>query len=124
MSNPRKPVANRKRSGGPWKKQDTEKSGNTAKYEAVPPEDRKVIESSQGTASVVKTIIVHDERGQIVSITKVAPDAKFGVGVKPQPGQVVKEYAAGTLAKDPFPQLQNESQVDLKTRTTKKKQRQ
>ncbi len=123
MSNPRKPIAGRKRSGGPLKKQDTEKSENTAKYESVPPEDRKAVESSQGPAADVKTIIVHDERGQIVSITKVAPDAKFGVGVKPQPGQVVKEYAAGTLAKDPFPQLQDEPHVDPKTGTTKKKQR-
>jgi hypothetical protein len=28
-------------------------------------------------------IVVQDENGQTVSVTRVAPDAKFGVGVKP-----------------------------------------
>jgi hypothetical protein len=50
----------------------------------------------------MKTIVVKDERGQIVSVTKIAPDAKFGVGVKPQQGQVVTELEAGSLAEDPF----------------------
>jgi hypothetical protein len=72
------------------------------KYESVPPGERKQITERKGVAGVVKTIVVHDERGQIVSVTKVAPDATFGVGVKPQPGQTVKEYEAGTLAEDPF----------------------
>jgi hypothetical protein len=72
------------------------------KYESVPPGERKHVTEQKGVASVVKTIVVHDDRGQIVSVTKVAPDAKFGVGVKPEPGQTVKEYEAGTLAADPF----------------------
>ena len=76
--------------------------GEDIKYESVPPEERKQVAERKGVAGVVKTIVVHDERGQIVSVTKVAPDAKFGVSVKPQPGQTVKEYEAGTLAEDPF----------------------
>jgi hypothetical protein len=55
-----------------------------------------------------------------VSVTKVAPDAKYGVGVKPQPGQTIKEYAAGTLAEDPFPRFQKESQPERKTGPRKK----
>lgn len=92
-----------------------------ARYDALPPEDRLPPQSGRGTAVVFKTIVVRDERGQIVSVTKVAPDARYGVAVQPEPGQTVKEYAAGTLAEEPFPRSQKEAQPEPRTRRTKKK---
>jgi len=70
-------------------------------YQSVPPEERRELPGG-GVPTVVKTIIVHDERGKVVSVTRVAPDAKFGVGVRPNPGHTVKEVEAGDLAADPF----------------------
>jgi hypothetical protein len=107
MAEQQEPAAHQLISGGPLEPEKHPHQEQTAlrediKYESVPPGDRKPVADQQGVAAVVKTIIVHDERGQIISVTKVAPDAKFGVGVKPQPGQIVKEYEAGTLALDPF----------------------
>jgi len=107
MANEKKPTPRRRMSGGPLQhhkptKEELRDPEQAPKYEPVPPEDRKQGAAREGVAAVVKTIVVHYERGQIVSVTKIAPDAKFGVGVKPQPGQVVKEYEAGSLFEDPF----------------------
>jgi hypothetical protein len=44
-----------------------------------------------GVAHGGKTIVVRDENGQIVSVTHVARDTPYGVGVKPAPGHIVKE---------------------------------
>lgn len=44
-----------------------------------------------------KTLVVHDEKGQIISVTRVSADSPYGVGVKPGPGQIVKEYEAEDL---------------------------
>jgi hypothetical protein len=107
MTESQSPSGHRRMSGGPWQNQDQghyppDHQEEPAAYERLPPEERQHGSSVEGVANVVKTIVVHDERGQIISVTKVAPDAQFGVGVKPRLGQVVKEYEAGTLAEDPF----------------------
>jgi hypothetical protein len=108
MTDKKKPSPRGRMSGGPQqdhkptKKEERRGPERALKYESVPPEERKLGAAQEGVAGVVKTIVVHDERGQIVSVTKISPDAKFGMGVKPQAGQVVKEYEAGTLAEDPF----------------------
>ena len=95
------------KSGGPWVDpglagQEPLASDEPERYQAVPPEDRVMVRPREGTAAVVRTIVVRDERGQLVSVTKVAPDARFGVGVKPNPGHTVTEFEAGTLAENPF----------------------
>ena len=72
------------------------------RYLSVPPDDRRQTGSTPGTARVVRTLVVRDAAGRVVSVTKVAPDAMFGVGVKPPPGHTVTEVEAGTLAEDPF----------------------
>ena len=107
MANEKERDAHRMMSGGALDQQKSIHEEQQAleeaiEYESVPPGERKDIAEQKGVASVVKTIVVHDEHGQIVSVTKVAPDAKFGVGIKPETGQTVKEYEAGTLAKEPF----------------------
>lgn len=107
MAKKEKPNQSRRISGGPAQhdkatKEERGESERGTRYESVPPEDKKQRTAQQGVARVIKTIVVHDERGQIVSVTKVSPEARFGVGVKPQPGQTVKEYEAGTLAEDPL----------------------
>lgn len=100
------PFARRRKSGGPsaggFAEQEPESSEQAGRYEAVPPEERKAVEPGQGAAPVVHTIVVRDEHGRVVSVTRVAPDAKFGVGVKAPPGHTVREFEAGTLAEDPF----------------------
>jgi hypothetical protein len=101
------PFAHSRKSGGPWAGRDfggqeEETSDQSGSYEAVPPEERRVATSSGTTAPVVRTIVVRDEQGRVVSVTKVAPDAKFGVGVEAPPGHTVTEFEAGTLAEDPF----------------------
>jgi hypothetical protein len=50
-----------------------------------------------GVVRAGKSIVVHDQTGQIVSVTRVSPDSPYGVGVKAGPGQVVKEYEAEDL---------------------------
>lgn len=102
MPNTQKPHSGRRKSAGPVKKQEAVTQPEEFRYERVPPEERLPAQLGQGVAVVAKTIVVRDERGEIVSVTKVDPGAKYGVGVKPQPGQTIKEYAAGTLAEDPF----------------------
>jgi hypothetical protein len=72
-----------------------------ATYQTVPPEEQRET-PPHGLPRPRRVILVHDERGQVVSVTKVAPDAKFGVGVKPNPGHTVKELEAGDLPEDPF----------------------
>jgi tryptophan synthase beta subunit len=44
-----------------------------------------------GVAHGGKTLVVRDEKGQIVSVTHVSGDSPYGVGIKPGPGQTVKE---------------------------------
>lgn len=121
MANARRPVSGRKKSGGPARKREAPPRPREAKYDSLPREDRLPPQSGPGVAAVFKTIVVRDERGQIVSVTKVAPDAKYGVGVQTQPGQTVKEYAAGTLAEDPFAQPQKASERGRRTEGRKKK---
>lgn len=120
MSNAHTPASGRKKSGGPVKKQHVASPPDKGRDDALPPEDRPASQSGIGIAVVAKTIVVRDERGQIVSVTKVAPDAQYGVGVKPQPGQTIMEYAAGTLAEDPFPRFQKESEAEGKKEPRKK----
>jgi len=100
---PRQPYspAPEPRSGGEVRKG---KATTTTHHEvrlSVPPNARRPVEAPDGTAAVVKTIIVQDETGKIVSVTRVAPDARFGVGVKAKPGQTVREVEAGSLADAP-----------------------
>jgi hypothetical protein len=107
MTHPEEPATRGRKSGGPWAApgraaQEPPSSEEAAGYQSVPPEERVAAEPSAGTAAVVRTIVVRDERGRLVSVTKIAPDAKFGVGVKPQPGHTATEFEAGTLAEDPF----------------------
>ncbi len=109
MPDPKPPRSHRKLSGGKVRPHDSiegerTETGEATRYEPVPPEERNV---TKGGAVTMKTIVVKDERGQIVSVTKIAPDAKFGVGVKPQQGQVVTELEAGSLAEDPFAEQQD-----------------
>jgi hypothetical protein len=116
MTQSQRPTAHARQSGGPWTEparakheteagaaHEPEAAGTPPRYETVPPEERRVGQRRTNTAAVVKTIVVKDARGQVVSVTKVATDAKFGVGVKPPPGHTVTELEAGTLAEDPFP---------------------
>jgi hypothetical protein len=108
MTYPGESAAHARESAGPWKdpgaagQEPALRDAETARFEAVPPEERKEAGSRGLVAPVVRMIVVQDENGQTVSVTRVAPDAKFGVGVKPPPGHTVKEYEAGTLAEDPF----------------------
>ena len=93
--------------GGPWAGSDFAERENDSperagRPETVPPEERKDAAQAGPIAPVVHTIVVRDEKGRIVSVTRVAPDARFGVGVKPPPGHTVAEFEAGTLAEDPF----------------------
>jgi|SRR6516162_3856379 len=108
MTYPGESAGHARESAGPWKdpgaagQEPTARDAEIARFEAVPPEERKEAGSRGLVAPVVRMIVVQDESGQTVSVTKVAPDAKFGVGVQPPPGYTVKEYEAGTLAEDPF----------------------
>jgi hypothetical protein len=107
VTHPREPGRGGPRSGGPWVDpgvagQEPLASDETERYQTVPPEDRVTARPPEGTAAVVRTIVVRDEQGQLVSVTKVASDARFGVGVKPKPGHTVTEFEAGTLAENPF----------------------
>jgi hypothetical protein len=95
-----------RKSGGPWvdagaAQQEAVPADAAANYERVPPEELREPQFGQDTPTLVKTLVVRDAQGQIVSVTKVAPNAKFGVGVKLQPGHTVKEFEAGSLAGDP-----------------------
>lgn len=121
MSNAHKPTPRRKHSGGPVEKREVNDSQREPKYDVLPLEDREPSHPGRGVAAITKTIVVRDERGQVVSVTKVAPDAKFGVGVKPKPGQTVKEYAEGKFDEDPFLQQQKERPVEPRPNPTKKK---
>jgi hypothetical protein len=47
-----------------------------------------------------KTLVVRDEKGQIVSVTHVSRDTRYGVGIKPGPGQVVKEFETSEDLRD------------------------
>jgi hypothetical protein len=113
MDDPNEQTGHRRKSGGPLRQaaDTTEEEAQAAPraraarpetYESVPPEDRRIRGRSRQTPAVVKTIFVRDEQGQIVSVTRVSPDAQFGVGVEPPPGHTVEEVEAGTLAEDPF----------------------
>lgn len=53
-----------------------------------------------GAAQGGKTLVVRDEKGKIVSITYVSRDARHGVGIKPGPGQTVKEFEAAEDLRD------------------------
>lgn len=95
-----------RKSGGPWSDrhispQERATTDEVANYQAVPPEEQLQARSGEDRPTLVKTLIVRDGQGQVVSVTKVAPDAKFGVGVKLKPGHTVKEFEAGSLARDP-----------------------
>lgn len=99
------PATRGRRSGGPWASGDFGESvgpESPDRYLSVPPDDRRQTGTTPGTARVVRTLVVRDAAGRVVSVTKVAPDAMFGVGVKPPPGHTVTEVEAGTLAEDPF----------------------
>ena len=104
------------KSGGPWVDpgmgEQEPASSQEAEYHTVPPEDHREPEPTLGMASTVRTIVVRDERGQVVSVTKVPPDARFGVGVKTEPGQTMTEFEAGTLAEDPFAKWEKAKQGD------------
>jgi hypothetical protein len=110
MPDPKPSSSHRRISGGkirPRKSIEDEPAGSpdALRYEPVPPEERKQV--VKGGPVMMKTIVVKDEHGLIVSVTKIAPDARFGVGIKPQPGQVVTEFEAGSIAEDPFPGQQD-----------------
>ena len=44
-----------------------------------------------------KNMVVHDDKGQLISVTRVSSGSPYGVGVKPGPGHVMKEYEAEDL---------------------------
>jgi len=90
---PRQPYSPRPapRPGGEVKKGKTSKTAHHVLPLTVPPKGRRAVPAQDDTGAVVKTIIVQDETGKIVSVTRVAPDARFGVGVKAKPGQIVRE---------------------------------
>ncbi len=99
------PASRGRKSGGPSQGRDFNPQDGpepNGPYLTVPPEDRKDTGATPGVARAVRALVVRDAAGRIVSVTKVAPDAKFGVGVKPPPGHTVTEVDAGTLAEDPF----------------------
>ena len=121
MSNAHKPTPGRKHSGGPAKKLEVNDSQREPKYDVLPLEDHESSNPGRGVAAITKTIVVRDERGQVVSVTKVASDARFGVGVKPKPGQTVKEYAEGRFDEDPFLRQQKERPVEPRPTPAKKK---
>lgn len=108
MTSAKEPAGHRRRSAGRRKETDHGQGpdadeGSQVKYETVPPEERKPVKRGRdGGAGVVKTIVVRDEQGRLVSVTRVAPDSTFGVGVKAPPGHTVEEVEAGSLADDPF----------------------
>ncbi len=82
-----------KRSGG---KHKAPVSGPSAAGKSTTPPLKKV-PAEFGVVRKGKVLVVHDENGQIVSTTRVSPDSPYGVGVKPGPGQSVKEYEAEDL---------------------------
>jgi hypothetical protein len=90
MSPDQKPQS--KRSGG---KHKSPVSRPSAAGKSTPP--LKNVPKEFGVVRKGKVLVVHDENGQIVSTTRVSPDSPYGVGVKPGPGQTVKEYEAEDL---------------------------
>ena len=90
MSPNQKPQS--KRSGG---KRKAPVSGPSAAGKSSPP--LKKVPAEFGVVRKGKVLVVHDENGQIISTTRVSPDSPYGVGVKPGPGQSVKEYEAEDL---------------------------
>jgi hypothetical protein len=90
MSPNQKPQS--KRSGG--KRKAPVGSPSAAGKSSLP---LKNVPAEFGVVRKGKVLVVHDENGQIVSTTRVSPDSPYGVGVKPGPGQSVKEYEAEDL---------------------------
>jgi hypothetical protein len=88
----------------PVQKPQSKKSGGKHKASASTPTDENKssnpLENLPPEFSVIrggKTLVVHDEKGQILSVTRVSADSPYRVGVKPGPGQTVKEYEAEDL---------------------------
>src|SRR5947209_9698035 len=100
MTSAKEQPGHRRRSAGRRKETDHGQrpdpgEGSEVKYETVPPEERKPTKRGRnGGAGVVKTIVVRDENGRLVSVTRVAPDSTFGVGVKAPTGHTVEEVEA------------------------------
>ena len=83
-------ATNRKRKTAPKKSAGLTRKGSRMNVEAavkVPP----AAQQPRAEAGMRKMIIVHDASGKIVSVTRVAPGARHGVGVVPNPGHTVKE---------------------------------
>lgn len=70
----------------------------------------------------MKVIVVHNDRGEIVSVAKLEPAGKvrrikFGVGIKPEANQSVLELEVkGPLAKKSLSEIHEECCVELKSR--------
>ena len=112
MPNLRKGIAGRKKSAGtPLKPRPSRrKHHKTPKLPAPAPQ------LLPQRASKKKVILVHDSAGKIVSVTQVAPDARHGVGIKPNPGHTVKEFeVTGALAETPLGEIREKYGFDLKT---------
>ena len=116
-----KPTPRAKHAGGPVKKQQVANRTGEPKYDKLPPGEGGPSQPGPGVPVIRKTIVVRDEQGQVVSITNIAPGARFGVGVKPKPGQTVTEYAAGTFTEDPFLQQRKERRVEPRPSLGEKK---
>jgi hypothetical protein len=85
-----------KKPGGKLKvRADVPAEANFEERESKPP--LKNVPAEFGIVRPGKNIVVHDDKGQLVSVTRVSSGSPYGVGVKPGPGHVMKEYDAEDL---------------------------
>jgi hypothetical protein len=88
MSTSQKPKS--KKSGGPAPVAASSAESKSDKPLGNLPAEFGVVRSG-------RALVVHDQNGQLVSITRVPAGSRYGVGVKPGPGHVMKEFEAEDL---------------------------
>jgi hypothetical protein len=103
-------------------KPQSKKSGGPAPAAASSPESKSDkplsnLPTEYGVLRNGKVLVVQDQNGRLVSVTRVPADSRYGVGVKPGPGHVMKEYEAEDLrdAVEPLkrgPTLPSSSKID------------
>lgn len=72
------------------------------------------------TADAGKILIVHDEKGNIVTVTRPTPGARSGVSIELQPGHAVIELE-GTSVSERLSDLHDHYVVDVEDGTLAKK---
>jgi hypothetical protein len=80
-----------KRSGGKVQVPEKQDSAERKPAERKPEAMLKHPPAEFGVAHGGKTLVVRDDKGQIVSVTHVSRDTPCGVGIKPGSGHTVKE---------------------------------